>query len=88
MIQRWALEAFLTFFEELFERGRYNDADIFLDSLDVERIEPVVILGILTSTHASKGRLPSRPHFLLRAEDRLRATLGDTLATNLLRSRR
>ena len=69
--------------------GKTDEVDSILSSIDVSRVLPEVLLGILTvSAHARPEDLPSRPRFVQRAEVRVRALLGDERAERLLRRRR
>lgn len=53
--------------------------DVFLDTLDVDRLNSDLLIGVLTITNAAKAKLPARPALIERIRDRLEVeALGRT----------
>lgn len=75
-------------FEHWLHQNMFSQADELLTLYKIENCDPAMLLGILSITFHAKDRLKNRDDFLRRAEVRLRATLGDERADDLLRSRR
>ena len=91
-----AVTTLMIWVEERLRTGFYNHVDQLLGAIDVEKLSPACLLGVLTVTyHASsvtnewsKDVLPRRAGFLERAEESLRARIGDDRTERLLRRRR
>lgn len=83
-----ALEHALAYLEPTLRAGRFAEADEYLTALDVGAASPLVLIGILSLTFWGKEKMLARPAFLVRAEERVRATLGPARAESLLAARR
>lgn len=86
-VQRSA-EVLLARYERLLSAGNFAEVDRQLKTFPVDDASPLTLLAITSITFHSKDRLQERVDFLTRAEARLRATLGNERADNLLRYRR
>lgn len=74
--------------EELLRNGNFKEVDIFLDNINVKLLTPTALLAFLTITFHGKKHLKNRLDFLIRAEEQIRAVLGDERAEKLLLHRR
>jgi len=85
---RPALERAVSTFENLLRGGHFNEADALLKAAVVTKLNPSVLLGILTITYHAKTELRERGGFLARSEPCLVRSLGADRAEKLLAVRR
>lgn len=81
-------EQLIAGFERLLRSDLFSHADELLLQLDETRLPPAALLGALTITFHAKDKLKNRDAFLVRAETKLRAELGDAHTEDLLKHRR
>lgn len=74
--------------EQLLREGEMRRVDEELACADVETMNRVDMLAVLSVTHHARKVLPARTAFLQRAETRLRELLGAKRTARLLEQRR
>ncbi len=65
--------------DTLCEESRFSELDAALAAIDVETLDTVILVGVLSATFPAKAHLPSRPALF----ERIRARLTQTDPTRV-----
>ena len=81
-----ALDILFDHIDDMFLAGKFKECDKVLPTIDLERLNTSLLVGLMMITFAAKDKLTYREQMLINIEDRLKVLAPDRVEKLMIRN--